>query len=170
MEGEKTDLRSVEEEDIEFLRNGVNHPDVRVYMGNRKPQNLESEGEFFENIICGEGTHFMICDKEGGEKGIISLTPHGDKAEKLAEVGIWIHPQQHGKGHGTEASKLLTNYAFDQLNYHKVYARAYEGNRPSQKIWERLGFKKEGVLRDHTYTKGEYKNVIYYGMLNGEHR
>jgi len=169
LEGENTDLRTVEKSDLEFLRDGVNHPDVRVYMGNRVPQNLESEEEFFEDVVCGDGVHLMICNKDGEEKGIISLTPQGDRAENMAELGIWIHPDYHGNGHGTEASDMLTNYAFDQLNYHKVYARAYEGNRPSQKIWERLGFENEGSLRDHTYTKGEYKNVIYYGMLNGEH-
>jgi len=169
LEGENTDLRTVEEEDLEFLRNGVNHPDVRVYMGNREPQNLVTEEKFFEDIICGDGVHLMICDKNGEEQGIISLIPEGHKAENMAEMGIWIHPDYHGNGHGTEASKMLMEYGFDQLNYHRVYARAYEGNKPSQKIWKRLGFENEGKLRDHTYTQGEYKNVIYYGILNGEH-
>ena len=39
--GDKITLRTIEEEDLEFLRNGINHPSVRVFMGNRRPQNLE---------------------------------------------------------------------------------------------------------------------------------
>lgn len=169
LEGENTDLRTIEAEDIEFLRNGVNHPDVRVFMGNREPQNLDNQQEFFEKIICGEDVHLMISDKNGENKGIISLKREGDRAEKLGEIGIWVHPDFHGYGHGSEASEMLVDYAFDQLNFHRLYARAYDGNRPSQKIWERLGFEKEGSLRDHTYTQGEYKDVIYYGMIKGEH-
>lgn len=169
LESDETDLRTIEEEDLEFLRNGVNHPDVRVYMGNREPQNLDNQEEFFENVICSDDIPLMICGKDGQRKGIISLEREGDKAEKLAEIGIWIHPNFHGNGHGTEASEMIVNYGFDQLNFHRIYARAYEGNRPSQKIWEKLGFEKEGKLRDHTYTQGEHKNVIYYGLLNGEH-
>lgn len=170
LEGENTDLRTIEKEDLEFLRNGVNHPNVRKFMGNREPQNLEKQEEFFEEVICSDDVHLMICDKNGENKGIISLTQEGDRAENLGEIGIWIHPNFHGYGHGTEASELIVEYAFEQLNYHKVYARAYQGNRPSQKVWERLKFKEEGILRDHTYTDGEYKDVIYYGILQGEHR
>lgn len=170
LEGENTDLRTIEEEDLEFLRNGVNHPDVRVFMGNREPQNLDNQEEFFEEVICGDDIHLMICDKNGENKGIISLKREGDRAEKLGEIGIWAHPKFHGYGHESEASEILVEYAFEHLNYHKVYARAYQGNRPSQKVWESLGFTQEGILRDHTYTQGEYKNVVYYGMLKGEHK
>lgn len=48
LEGDSTDLRTIEEEDLEFLRNGVNHPNVRKFMGNRKPQNLENQEEFLK--------------------------------------------------------------------------------------------------------------------------
>ena len=168
LEGENINLRTIEEEDLEFLRNGVNHPEVRFYMGNRIPQNLETEQKFFENVLSNEeDVHLLICkDKE--RVGIISLKQEGDKAEKMAEIGIWLHPKHHGNGYGTEASKLITDYAFKQLNYHRVYARAYDGNTASQRIWEKLGFTEEGTLRHHTYTQGEHKDVVYYGILQGE--
>ncbi|MFB6159504.1 MAG: GNAT family N-acetyltransferase [Candidatus Nanohalobium sp.] len=168
LEGEKINLRTIEEEDIEFLRDGVNHPEVRVYMGNRKPQNYENEEEFFEEQICGEETVDLMISRDREKLGIISLMPQGDDAEKLAEIGIWIHPEHHGNGYGTEASQLITDYAFNQLNYHKIYARAYQGNKASQSVWEKLGFDKEGVFKDHTFTQGEYKDVVYYGVLEGD--
>ncbi len=168
LNGEKINLRTIEEDDVEFLRNGVNHPDVRIYMSNRRPQNLLNEEKFFEEQVCnGDSVHLLIT-KEEKRLGIISLMPQGENAEKLAEIGIWIHPNHHGYGFGTEASQLITDYAFNQLNYHKVYARAYQGNKASQNVWEKLGFEKEGILKDHTFTQGEYKNVVYYGILEGE--
>lgn len=168
LEGDNINLRTIEEDDIEFLRDGVNHPEVRVHMGNRRPQNLENEEDFFEEQVCGEDAVHLIISRDEEKLGIITLMPQGDDAEKLAKLGIWIHPKYHGNGYGTEASRLVTEYAFNQLNYHKVYARAYKGNEASQSVWEKLGFDKEGVFKDHTFTHGEYKDVVYYGVLEGE--
>lgn len=169
LEGEDIDLKTVEEEDLEFLRDGVNHPGVRVFMDNKMPQNLSNQKEFFEESVCSEeDASFLICTKDDKRAGIISLTRKGDRADKMAEIGLWIHPDHHGNGYGTEASKLLTEYGFKQLNYHKIYARAFENNKPSQKVWEKLSFTTEGVLRDHVYTQGKHRNVVYYGVLQGE--
>lgn len=168
--GDKITLRTIEEEDLEFLRNGVNHPSVRVFMGNRRPQNLEEQQDFFEGVINSDdgSAHFLVYNKDDEKAGIISLNEKGDKAEKLGEVGLWLHPDHHGNGYGTEAAKIITRYGFRQLNYHKIYTRAYEGNKASQRIWEKLGYEKEGVHKDHTFTQGEYKDVVYYGTLEGD--
>ncbi|PSG98833.1 MAG: GNAT family N-acetyltransferase [Nanohaloarchaea archaeon SW_7_43_1] len=168
LEGDKINLRTVEEEDIEFLRNGVNHPDVRVHMGNRRPQNLENEQEFFEEQICDEDKVHLLITKNNERKGIISLIPKGSNAEKMAEIGIWLHPEHHGNGYGTESARLITEYGFKQLNYHKIYARAHTDNQASISLWKKLGFEKEGVFKDHTFTQGEYKDIVYYGILEGD--
>lgn len=167
IEGDTVELRTVEKEDIEFLRDGVNHPEVRVHMGNTRPQNLESEEAFFEHIVeSSEEVHLLIC-RSGEPMGIVSLTEKEEPA-KIAEAGIWLHPDYHGNGYGTEASELIIEHGFDQLNYHKIYARAHADNKASQSIWKKLGFKREGELRDHVYTQGEHRNLIYYGLLEDE--
>ncbi|MFB6174909.1 MAG: GNAT family N-acetyltransferase [Candidatus Nanohalobium sp.] len=169
LEGENVHLRTVEKDDIEFLRDGVNHPDVRVHMLNRRPQNLEDEEEFFQDVIRDEDdVHLLICRGEE-PMGIISLNQHSEES-KVAEIGIWLHPNYHGNGYGTEASSIMTDYGFNQLNYHKIYARAHSENEASQSIWRKLGFEQEGRLREHVYTEGEYRDAVYFGKLKGEHR
>lgn len=168
LEGENVELRTVEEEDLEFLRDGVNHPEVRVHLDNKSPQNLVNQEEFFEEQICGDGSiHLLICRNEE-PMGIISLFLNS--TEKAGELGIWLHPDYHGKGYGTEASKIVIEHAFQQLDYHRVWARAHSHNEPSQRVWEKLGFTHEGTLRHHVYTEGEHKDVHYYGLLEGEYR
>jgi RimJ/RimL family protein N-acetyltransferase len=167
LEGEKVDLRTVEEEDIEFLRNGVNHPEVRKYMGNKRPQNIETQKEFIENTDD-DTQHLLICTKDEEKAGVVSLIKQEDRPENMAKIGLWIHPNHQKKGFGTEASKLMTNYGFKQLDYHRIFARAYNHNESSQKIWERIGYEREGVLRDHSYSKGEYRDLIYFGAIQGE--
>jgi len=164
---EEVGLRAIEEEDAEFLRDGVNHPEVRVWMGNTKPQSLDDEQDFIEESVSSDDSVNLLICKDEDAKGIISLTDQ-DREGKVGELGIWIHPDFHGNGLGTEAAELLTDHAFNQLNYHKIYARAQKQNRPSIGVWEKLGFRREGELRDHTYAQGEYQNVIYLGMLRGD--
>ncbi|MFB6099900.1 MAG: GNAT family N-acetyltransferase [Candidatus Nanohalobium sp.] len=167
LEGDKVNLRTIEEEDAEFLRDGVNHPEVRVWMGNTRPQNLEDEKGFIDEVVSSDSSiNLMIC-REGYPKGIISLTDQEDEG-KIGELGIWLHPEFHGNGFGTEAAWMLTDHAFKQLNYHKVYARAQKQNQPSIGVWEKLGFQKEGEFRDHTYAQGEYQDVVYLGMIQGD--
>lgn len=168
LEGEKVELRTIEEEDLEFLRDGVNHPDVRVHMGNRTPQNLENERDFFEEQVCSDDSIDLLICQDEEPMGIISLMMND--TEKIGEIGIWLHPDYHGNGYGTEASELIIDHAFNQLDYHKVWARAHDHNEPSQRVWDKLDFTHEGTLRQHTYTEGEHKDVHYYGLLKGEYQ
>lgn len=168
LEGEEVELRTVEKEDIEFLRDGVNHPEVRKHMGNTRPQNLENQEDFFEHISETEDIHLLICRKED-PMGLISLKEK-EEPSNIAQLGIWLHPDYHNQGYGTEAAKIIVEHSFEQLNYHKIYARAHGDNRASQKIWEKHGFEKEGQLRKHVLVDGNHTDLLYYGLLRGEYR
>jgi len=164
LEGEKTNLRTVEKEDIEFLRDTYNHPDVRKLVGNRRPKNLEQENDFFENVVVeGDSTDLLIC-VDGEPVGIISLTPQKPEIA-VSELGLWLNPEYHGNGYGTEASELMIEYGFDQLNLHKIFTRVFESNEASKHIWDKLGFEKEGHLKDHMYKDGEFEDTLYYGLV-----
>lgn len=170
LEGEEVELRTVEEEDIEFLRDSVNLPVIRRnILSVRKPENRDSSEDFFENVVCSDDTvHFLIC-KDGERAGIISVEDKGS-VEKLGQLGLWIHPDYHNQGLGTESTELLIDHAFEQLDYHKLYARVHENNEASQSLWEKLEFEEEGRLKEHCYVEGEYLDVIMYGMLRREWR
>ena len=65
------------------------------------------------------------------------------------------------KGYGTRAVKALIKYAFNELNMHCVYCKVIEYNIASQKIVEKIGFKREGILRERIYKNGNYHNECY---------
>jgi ribosomal-protein-alanine N-acetyltransferase len=100
--------------------------------------------------------------------GIVSLEEK-EEPSNIAELGIWIHPEFHGNGYGTEAVELVIEHGLEQLNYYKLYARAHAENEASQRIWEKHGFEKEGLLREHVFVKGEHRDLLYYGLLRGEY-
>lgn len=167
LEGDKVELRTIEEEDIEFLRNNINKLEVRTHLTNYKPVNLEQEKEFFNEVISSDdGVHLAICN-EGEMVGIISLEEN-EKEIRVAEIGIWIDPEHRGNGYGTESAEIITEYGFNELNYHRIMARAHGENKGSQRIWEKLGFTKEGELREQVYREGDFTDAYLYGILEQE--
>lgn len=75
-----------------------------------------------------------------------------------------------GDGYGTEAMRLLLDYAFNYKNLRRIEALVLDDNIASQKMHEKLGYKKEGVLRESVYKNGTYKNQIYYALLKSEYQ
>lgn len=166
IEGDKVNLRTVEEKDLEFIRDTYNHPEVRRFVSNWEPQNLEQERDFFENVVSSdEGVQLLVCRDEE-PMGMTGLHPM--EQPNVVEIGIWLHPDYHGNGYGTEASKLMVDHAFNELGVHRVKARAMANNKGSNRIWEKLGFKREGTLREDMHHEGEYHDTNVYGILEDE--
>lgn len=166
LEGDEVNMRTVEEEDIEFIRDTYNLPQVRTYLTPDKPANLKQERDFFENVISQDDEiNLAICQDEE-MKGLFTMTPTRD--EGVVRLSLWVHPDYQGNGYGTEASELAIDYAFNELRYHKALARTTESNRGSQRVWEELGFEKEGELREQNYRDGDFEDVFVYGLLEDE--
>ncbi len=168
LEGEDIELRTIEEEDIEWMRDKINDPEIRNYLQFRYPQNIQQEKEFFENQVSGgEGQSHLIISQDGESKGMISLI--GIDAESgNAEIGLWIDPDEQNKGLGTKASRLMIDYGFKELRLHRIHARVFDHNVRSKKIWKNLGFEEEGVLREVDFIDGEFRDLHIYGLLEDE--
>jgi RimJ/RimL family protein N-acetyltransferase len=160
------ELLPLEESDAEFLRDGVNHRSVRTNIGVRRPQTTADEKEMISSYVGSEDVHLLISH-DVDRAGIISLEL-GDRVERNAEIGIWVHPEFHGRGVWTTASRLLVSYGFDELNLHRLYARTNAENKASQSVWEELGFEQEARMRDHTYQRGSFQDVVFYGPLQSD--
>jgi len=186
LRGDDVTLRTIEEEDLEFLRDGVNDPDVREGLTTAFPFNAGEEGGYFEERISNDDDINLAISKDSEAQrapnqssrqrprdaeivGTIGLHDLEQRAGHC-EVGIWLAPEFHGRGYGTEASRLVTDFAFRELRMHRVMARVLATNPASARIWEKLGFTEEGVHRDEAFTGGEYVDMRYFGVLEDEWR
>lgn len=167
LRGENVALRTIEAEDITFLRDVVNDPDVRQGLTIARPINEPQEREYFEERLSSDETIDLLICHDGDPVGYVGIHDLDQQAGHC-EIGIWLAAESHGRGYGTEASRLLTEYAFDALRMHRVIARVLADNDASRRIWEKLGFVEEGVHRDEAFTDGEYVDVHYYGVLEDE--
>jgi ribosomal-protein-alanine N-acetyltransferase len=165
--GERVDLRTIEESDLDFLQRAINDPAVRRHLTVRWPLNRAQEEAWFEENVASEDRINLLIVGEDGPAGTIGLGPIDDP-DGNAELGIWLRAEDQGAGYGTEASRLLVTHAFDELRLHRIEARVFEGNEASRNLWETLGFEHEAVHREAAYLRGDYRDVHRYVVLEDE--
>lgn len=167
IEGEDINLRTIEEEDIEFLQEGVNHPAVRQYAGGDIQYNHQRyKEERFDPLSSGEFVQLLVCD--GNERiGDVSLAPI-DERRGWANLGYWIHPDHQGEGYATEAAQLIITHGFDELRLHRISATIIADNAASKRVVEKLGFVHEGTKRDDAFLDGKYVDREVYAILREE--
>lgn len=87
---------------------------------------------------------------------------------RKAELSIIIKKEYQQKGYGKKAMKQIMNFAFNKMNLHRLEAEIIEYNKVSIALIEKLGFKKEGTLRQAKYSQGKYWDIFRYGILRNE--
>jgi len=120
-----------------------------------------------DNFNGNKSYEFAITDKVTGKLlGAIALTNH----QKFynGEIAYWVGEKYWGNGYATEAAIGILQFAFIEKNYHKVFARYFDSNLASGKVIEKIGMKKEGILKEHVKKENKYLDLIYYGILKNE--
>lgn len=88
-----------------------------------------------------------------------------DWHNRTASIGYFLAKKAEGRGVTTRTVKALMNYCFYQLGLNRMEIRCGEYNKKSRGIPERLGFVKEGKIRDGEYLNGRFHDIIIYSML-----
>jgi diamine N-acetyltransferase len=109
-----------------------------------------------------------ICDQEGTAHGVVSLT-NIDPVHRHAEFHVMIgEAVARGRGWGTEATRAMVRHAFRDLNLHRVYLSVREANVAARRVYDKVGFTVEGVLRDAVYKDGRYENLVLMSILESD--
>ncbi|MDD4614307.1 MAG: GNAT family N-acetyltransferase [Caldisericia bacterium] len=88
---------------------------------------------------------------------------------KKAEVGYCFAKEYWNQGFATEALMSLLHFGFFYLNLHRIEARCFEEKIASMSVIEKAGMMKEGVLKEALWSKGKYRNVRQYALLQKEY-
>src|SRR5262249_47639304 len=92
-----------------------------------------------------------------------------DLRNRHASFGIVIGEKEAwGRGYGTEATALLVRHAFETLNLNRVWLHVFEDNERGIRAYEKVGFQKEGRLRQDTFREGRYWDTFVMGILREE--
>ncbi|RWA11538.1 hypothetical protein EKO27_g3583 [Xylaria grammica] len=143
-----------------------------------RPESTKNSEDFKEHITkCLLGV--AIClpptdEKEiGGEPvGILCLkaNPPSWAPHRWTEISIDVLRQHQGKGYGGEAIRWSLWWSFQMAGLHRVQIQAFSFNTGARRLYERLGFREEGCIREHMWFSGSWHDGHIYGLLEDEWR
>ncbi|MGH9657717.1 MAG: GNAT family N-acetyltransferase [Bryobacteraceae bacterium] len=93
-----------------------------------------------------------------------------DWSSRNTSIGYWLDQSAQGRGVVTACCRAVLDHLFGELNLHRVEIRCGEGNHKSCAIAERLGFTREGVLREAQRVGDRFIDLVVYGMLRRDWR
>lgn len=170
LETERLILRELIEDDAQGILNCFSNEDVLRYYGQNPLTNIEQVKNIVRNFSNSykekQGIKWGIEIK--GTEGIIgTIGFHGWSSEhKRAEIAYAILPAQWGNGFATEAVKKVLSYGFKELNLTRIGAVVFTENNASNVLLEKLGFEKEGVLRNYMYQNNVPYDTNVYSLLS----
>lgn len=163
-------LRPLERLDAAILLPWINDQEVTRTLRVHRPLNLTAEEDFINHLCTQSDTVALGIALRADDRlvGMCSLNQI-DSKNRHAQFGIIIGDKNAwGKGHGTEATRLIVDYGFATLNLHRIWLHVYEYNPRAIHTYEKLGFRYEGVLRQENFREGRYWDTHVMAVLREE--
>ncbi|RHW38415.1 N-acetyltransferase [Lysinibacillus yapensis] len=173
LENELVKLRPMEKEQVEEIYLAARHNDIWTFMS-IEIQTLEDAQKYVDSCLklkdTGTEMPFVIIDQQTNE--IIGATKLMDiqQSHKRGEIGFtWLTPNYWRTAVNTNCKYLLLTYCFEVLGWQRVQIKTDHENHRSQKAIERIGAKKEGILRNHMIRKnGTTRHTVMYSITSDE--
>lgn len=163
-------LRPIEAEDTAKVLKWRNSEEVKRHFIYRVDITPEEHQKWLDTKVkTGKVYQFIIHTKETGNPVGSVYIQSVDLTHKNAEYGIFIgEPEAKGKGYGTDAAKLMIQFAFEELKLHKLYLRVLTDNVRAIHSYEKAGFKTEGVLIDEIFVDGRFHDITRMSIIREE--
>jgi RimJ/RimL family protein N-acetyltransferase len=163
--GKRIRLRSVDDSDIDQLHEWWNDPAFAGEFANDYPK-----GRTEVEALAKSAWFFIIESRPGNNKiGFISYYSVRQDYPYLFEIGYRVKPDERRKGYTTEATRLLVDHLFaTRKDIERIESVTDVDNVPSQRVLEKNGFRREGVLRKRVFNRGRYGNEYMYSLLRDE--
>lgn len=125
---------------------------------------IESE---IELRAGGRSFEFVIQDEGGRLLGGCGIN-HVDAEHRVANLSYWIRPTAAGRGVATRAAKRVLDWTFAETELERVEVLCEVDNAPSQRVAEKLGALREGLLRSRFFIHGEPRDVYVYSVIRSD--
>ena len=167
MNEKKIELKKIKKEDLETIVKWRNNKEIMRYNTQFFLLNTEYQNQWFNKISKKDSKRIMFVFKYGNDIIGVGGLIHFDKQNKNADIAIIIgETKMRGKGLGTQALQLLVDYGFQKMKLHRIEAEIFEYNKISIKLFEKLNFKKEVMLKDALWKHSRWWNIYKYSIIN----
>ncbi len=168
--GEKITLRPVEKTDITIFRQWRNDLEIKQNaILHPFPITAEMEESWYQKIAndtSNKTIFFTIVENQSNK--VIGFTQflNINWVNRNAYFGIIIGDKStQRKGYGKETTKLMIDYGFKILNFHKILLEVVSNNLAAIKLYEDIGFKQEGILKEDVFINNKYHDVLILSLF-----
>lgn len=159
--GPSVDLRAIEPSDIPLLALWLNDID---FNGEFERFDQASVRELETDVLGGDVGWLIVQKKDGSPVGFVN---HG-RAAGRTWIGYALVPGERGHGYASEAVQLLVDYLFLHRDISRIQAETHPDNRASGRVLERVGFRREGRLRQVTFSRGVWRDTVLYSIVRDD--
>lgn len=156
----------MEKRDIEFARILHNDSDTINYLTDPEHISEAQQEKWFEGVSLSKTSkRYVACSKEEYLIGVIRVD-NIDYKNGNVMIGLDIDKHYRGNGYAYEIYETMIRYYFNVCGMHRIYLYVLSNNPRARHIYEKLGFKEEGVMKECVYRDGRYLDYVLMGMIN----
>ncbi len=174
LENERLRLNAVEDKDIDIIHEWYQDTVFLKRLHGMPPKPMYHK----------EMTEFVNYSRESKRDYYFGMRPKDMDVDLVGQIclmrvdgvhqtaGMWlgIPAQYQGRGYGGTAISLILDFAFNEINLHRVWLFVFGFNTPAIGLYEKLGFQHEGRLRESAFRDGQYWDAFLMGILRHEWR
>lgn len=173
LETKRLVLRKVTKEDANSILSYLSDTEVMKYYGLEPFKSINDaldEISWYQSIHSNKtGIRWGITLKEQGmvigSCGFLNMVSQHFRTE----IGFELSKEHWGKGIAGEAVEAIISYGFEHMNFQRIEALIEPANLSSQKLVEKMGFIREGLLRNYEFTGGKFDNLFMYSLLKQDY-
>ena len=147
----------------------INNPENNQFLHYDIPLEVEKTQKWFDNNIGRTDRYDAVIEADGvpcGTIGLLSIDKKNSKAEFYIAMG---ETSLKGKGISTQATKLILDYGFKTLGLNRIYLYTETENISAQRLFEKVGFVREGCIRADIVSHGKFVDRYIYGIVRSDY-
>jgi hypothetical protein len=175
LKGKMVGLIAVEKEDLKQLMDWRNNPEFRKHFREYRELNMEMQARWFDRKVIEDPATMMFSIRRLEDNELIGCTGfvyinwvhrHADLSLYIGWKGSYIDT----KGYAEDTCKIMLDYGFGELNLNKIWTEIYSFDKKKKKLYDKFGFKTDGVLRQNYFYEGRYWDSYILSKLASEWR
>jgi RimJ/RimL family protein N-acetyltransferase len=158
-------LRLIDKRDLDTIERAARDPEIRRRFALLKASPNEYLARYREASAAGRDAAFAICDVSGECFGLATVEK---RDSGRVELGCWLLAEGQGRGLATRAFRLASRWALNQPGVARLEILTSPEHTAAQRLAERSGFRREGVLRSYHVVDGRREDAVFFSLLPGE--
>jgi RimJ/RimL family protein N-acetyltransferase len=153
-------LRPPSVEDVPAIVEACQDPEVPRWTRVPSPYREEDARTF---LAGASESSFAVVDSRTGE--LVGMIGVRDVGDSVGQIGYWVKREARGRGVATRALRLVSEWGFEELRLARLQLIAEPENVASQRVAEKAGFQRDGLLRAFAEMKGRRPDFYMYSLL-----